>query len=77
MPIDESLIDTEAMQQYQAGQIEYLDNSRQQEEARQELQKQDEQVEEQAVTEQADPRNADQWGLKAIAKELQTVATGG
>ena len=77
MPIDESLVDNEGMQQYQADQLNYLDNSRQQEEARQELQKQDEQVEAQALSEQADPRNADQWGLKAVAKELQTVAAGG
>ena len=77
MPIDESLVDNEGMQQYQADQLNYLDNSRQQEEARQEFQKQDEQVEAQALSEQADPRNADQWGIKAVAKELQTVATGG
>jgi hypothetical protein len=77
MPIDESLVDNEGMQQYQADQLNYLDDSRQQEEARQELQLQDEQTEQQALNEQADPRNADQWGLKAVAKELQTVATGG
>ena len=77
MPIDESLVDNEGMQQYQADQLNYLDNSRQQEEARQELQLQDEQTEQQALNEQADPRNADQWGLKAVAKELQSVVTGG
>jgi len=77
MPIDESLVDNEGMQQYQADQLNYLDNSRQQEEARQEFQKQDEQVESQALSEQADPRNADKWGMKAVAKELQSVVTGG
>ena len=77
MPIDESLVDNEGMQQYQADQLNYLDNSRQQEAARQEFQKQDEETEKQALSEQADPRNADQWGLKAVAKELQSVATGG
>ena len=77
MPIDESLVDNEGMQQYQADQLNYLDNSRQQEEARKEFQIQDEQTEQQALKEQADPRNAEQWGLKAVAKELQSVATGG
>ena len=77
MPIDESLVDNEGMQQYQADQLNYLDNSRQQEEARKEFQIQDEQTEQQALNEQADPRDAEQWGLKAVAKELQTVATGG
>ena len=77
MPIDESLVDNEGMQQYQADQLNYLDNSRQQEAARQEFQKQDEETEKQALSEQADPRNADRWGLKAVAKELQSVATGG
>ena len=77
MPIDESLVDNEGMQQYQADQLNYLDNSRQQEEARKEFQIQDEQTEQQALNEQADPRDAEQWGLKAVAKELQSVATGG
>ena len=77
MPIDESLVDNEGMQQYQADQLNYLDNSRQQEAARQEFQKQDEATEKQALSEQADPRNADEWGLKAVAKELQSVVTGG
>jgi len=77
MPIDESLVDNEGMQQYQADQLNYLDNSRQQEAARQEFQKQDEETEKQALSEQADPRNADQWGMKAVAKELQSVVTGG
>ena len=77
MPIDESLVDNEGMQQYQADQLNYLDNSRQQEAARQEFQKQDEETENQALSEQADPRNADRWGMKAVAKELQSVVTGG
>jgi len=77
MPIDESLVDNEGMQQYQADQLNYLDNSRQQEAARQEFQKQDEETETQALSEQADPRNADKWGMKAVAKELQSVVTGG
>ena len=77
MPIDESLVDNEGMQQYQADQLNYLDNSRQQEAARQEFQKQDEETETQALSEQADPRNADRWGMKAVAKELQSVVTGG
>ena len=77
MPIDESLVDNEGMQQYQADQLNYLDNSRQQEAARQEFQKQDEETEKQALSEQADPRNADRWGMKAVAKELQSVVTGG
>ena len=77
MPIDESLVDNEGMQQYQADQLNYLDNSRQQEAARQEFQKQDEETEKQALSEQADPRNADKWGMKAVAKELQSVVTGG
>jgi len=34
-------------------------------------------TEQKALTEQADPREADQWGLKAVAKEVQSAATGG
>ena len=33
--------------------------------------------EQKALTEQADPREADQWGLKAVAKEAQSAVTGG
>ena len=34
-------------------------------------------TEQKALTEQADPREADQWGLKAVAKEAQSAVTGG
>ena len=33
--------------------------------------------EQKALDAQADPRDADRWGLKAVAKELQSAATGG
>ena len=33
--------------------------------------------EEQALAEQDDPRNAEKWGIRAVAKELQSAATGG
>ena len=34
-------------------------------------------TEQKALTEQADPREADRWGLKAVAKEAQSAVTGG
>ena len=33
--------------------------------------------EKQALAEQDDPRNAEKWGIRAVAKELQSAATGG
>ena len=34
-------------------------------------------TEQKALSEQADPREADRWGLKAVAKEAQSAVTGG
>ena len=33
--------------------------------------------EKQALLEQDDPRNAEKWGIRAVAKELQSAITGG
>ena len=77
MPIDPSLVDTEAANQFAEGINEYLEGTRQKEEADEAIQLEEEEKETQALSEQADPRNADRWGMKAVAKELQSVVTGG
>ena len=77
MPIDPSLVDNEALNQSIESMSQYLDNTKQEEEAQEVIQRQDQAEETQALSEQADPRNADQWGLKAVAEELKSVAAGG
>ena len=37
----------------------------------------DDETERQALLEQDDPRNAEKWGIRAVAKELQSAITGG
>ena len=37
----------------------------------------DDETERQALAEQDDPRNAEKWGIRAVAKELQSAITGG
>ena len=80
MPIDPSLIDdsaADAANQFANDLGEYLDQTRKQEEAQEVVQTEEEQTEKQALNEQADPRNADKWGFKALAKEGQSILTGG
>ena len=77
MPIDPSLVDTEAANQFAEGINEYLEGTRQKEEADEAIQLEEEEKETQALSEQADPRNAEKWGLKALAKEGQSILTGG
>ncbi len=61
-----------------AGQLvgEFADRQRQNE-ATAEAKQVEYDTEQKALTEQADPREADQWGLKAVAKEAQSAVTGG
>ena len=42
-----------------------------------EVQKEEEKDDQQAIAEQEDPRNAKNWGFKAIAKEGQSILSGG
>ena len=37
----------------------------------------DDETERQALLEQDDPRNAEKWGIRAVAKELQSAVSGG
>jgi len=77
MPIDPSLVDNEALNKQIESMSGYLDTIKQEEEAQQVIQQQEQAEETQALSEQADPRNADKWGLKAVAEELKSVAAGG
>ena len=53
------------------------DTIEQDEEAKAQVAKQEQTEEEQAVAEQDDPRNAEKWGFKALAKEGQSILSGG
>tara|TARA_R100001594_G_scaffold81171_1_gene115710 strand:+ start:383 stop:4072 length:3690 start_codon:yes stop_codon:yes gene_type:complete len=77
MPIDPASIDTEQLKDFVDFAGQYLDNSKRQEEADKAIQKKEQEEETQALQEQADPRTADKWGLKAYAKEFQSIGTGG
>ena len=75
--IDPSKIDTDTA----AAQADFVDQSREDrkksDEAAAIVAKQEQDAEAQALAEQQDPRNAKQWGIGAVAKELQSAVTGG
>ena len=80
MPIDPASLDAEVANQYSEtteSMEGYLDNEKKREEANQVIQREEEEKDVQALKEQADPRDADTWGLKALAKEGQSILTGG
>ncbi len=75
--IDPSKIDTEAA----AEQAAMIDQSREDRKAadahRATVQKEEQAAEAQAVAVQQDPRNAEKWGIGAVAKEISSAVTGG
>ena len=70
-------IDQEAMQQSADAIIDYSDQLEQQQEAQTELVQQEEVQETQDKAELKDPREADEWGFKALVKEGQSILSGG
>mgnify|MGYP001339995827 FL=1 len=63
---------------YMTDQVNQLaDTIQQDEEAKAEVTKQAQTQEEQALAEQDDPRNAENWGFKALVKEGQSIVSGG
>ena len=63
---------------YMTDQVNQLaDTIQQDEEAKAEVAKQAQTQEEQALAEQDDPRNAENWGFKALVKEGQSIVSGG
>jgi hypothetical protein len=54
-----------------------LDLRRKEEEANELALTKEKEIEAQALAEQKDPRNKEQWGIGGVAKELQSVLTGG
>ena len=70
-------IDVEGLQESADAILEYSDQLEQQEEVQEEEQTQRVAEETQTKAELEDPRNQDQWGLKALAKEGQSILSGG
>ena len=70
-------IDVEGLQESADAILEYSDQLEQQEEVQEEEQTQRVAEEPQTKAELEDPRNQDQWGLKALAKEGQSILSGG
>ena len=54
-----------------------LDLHKKEEEAKALAQENEKKTEAQALAEQDDPRNKEKWGIGGVAKELQSVVTGG
>ena len=78
MPIDPSKLDTEYLGQQAELMGQYLDDIEKDREDQKAIQQQQEIVtEESPQQQQADPRDADDWGLEAVAEELKSVGLGG
>ena len=78
MPEDPSLlIDVEGIKQSADDIGEYANQLEKQREARAATEEADQKIESEALAEQDDPRNAERWGLKAWAKEGQSIFSGG
>ena len=74
MPEDPSLlIDVEGIKQSADDIGEYANQLEKQREARAATEEADQKIESEALAEQDDPRNAERWGLKALAKEGQSI----
>ena len=74
---DDPTIDIEGIDETADEALQYLDQLEQTEQARETVVAQDMQADAQATAEQNDPREADQWGFKALAKEGQSILSGG
>ena len=77
MPIDPSLIDVDAMKQIADDSLEFVKEIQEQQEADTEVQQQTQATETQAKAEQDDPRNKENWGIQGLAKEGQSILSGG
>ena len=77
MPIDPNLIDTEAIGEAADASNEYIESIEQKKQARDAAVAADIAEEGQVKSELDDPRNAEEWGFKALAKEGQSILSGG
>ena len=77
MPIDPSVIDVEGMQQQLDTAKEYLKDYHQSNEAAEVKQQEEEQALAKSTAVKEDPRNADKWGMRAIAEEFKSIGAGG
>jgi len=75
--IDPTQIDTNILGQQIDSAREYLEDITESREEQEVKQQEEAVTEEKAEQVQADPRNADKWGLKAVAEELKSVGVGG
>ena len=75
--IDPTQIDTNALGQQIDSAREYLEDITESREEQEVKQVEEEAIEEKAEQVQADPRNADKWGLKAVAEEFKSIGVGG
>ena len=76
MPIDPNVDTNRLLEENQEG-IDYLQNLQKQKEATTAAQEQYQTEEGQAMAEQEDPREAEDWGFKALVKEGQSILSGG
>jgi hypothetical protein len=77
MPIDPTQIDSDALLEAANDTVEFWDNYNKDRESQQIIQEKEEDTEEKAEQIQADPRNAEKWGLKAVAEEFKSIGVGG
>jgi hypothetical protein len=73
MPIDPTQIDSDALLEAANDTVEFWDNYNKDRESQQIIQEKEEDTEEKAEQIQADPRNAEKWGLKAVAEEFKSI----
>ena len=76
MPED-PIVPNEILQEASDASVEFLEGLAQQQASTEAENIQDQATEAQATAIQDDPRDADQWGLKALAKEGQSILSGG
>ena len=75
--IDPTQIDTNALGEQIDSAKQYLEDITESREEQEVKQVEEEATEEKAEQVQADPRNADKWGLKAVAEEFKSIGVGG
>ena len=77
MPIDPQLVDVDALQQSADDTLQFIDQLTTEEEEREEAVQTEVAEQTQGQAEIDDPRNKEDWGVAGVAKELQSVLTGG
>ena len=70
-------IDLDQLNRASDAAIDYAEETKKRRETEAEHQAEEQAQETQGKAELADPRNADKWGLKAIAKEFESIGSGG